>query len=183
MPQESIERTSPVQHILFVEGDPARCLAVQEAFAQRHLCVDVLDTAEGALSVVKHRWPGIMMIGHPVCGTHPNALANSARAIDAQLPILVLEERAGAGQPHMAHLPANAAPQELLNETLRCLAAAPKTAPVEPGPILLVDDDERLRNILQNFLELNQFEVAVASSGEELLERLKTASPRLVLRP
>lgn len=168
MPQESIsDSKSPVRHILFVEGNPARCVAVQEAFAHYRLCVDVLDTAESALGVVKHRWPGIMMIGHPVCGTSPSALADSARAIDAPLPILVAED--------------DATPQQLLDQAVRCLAAAPKAAPVEPGPILLVDDDERLRNILQSFLELNRFEVAVASSGEELLERLETVSPRLVL--
>ena len=49
------------------------------------------------------------------------------------------------------------------------------------GTILLVDDDHKWRKILQEFLELKGFTVIMADSGEEALERLARAAPRVVL--
>lgn len=52
-----------------------------------------------------------------------------------------------------------------------------------PGTILLVDDDERLCSILQNFFELNAFNMVTASSGEEAITWLEgsLAAPKAVL--
>ena len=49
------------------------------------------------------------------------------------------------------------------------------------GSILLVDDEARLRSLLKEFLELNQFEVTTAGSGEEALAQLARAAPEAVL--
>lgn len=62
--------------------------------------------------------------------------------------------------------------------------------PPLPGPeagirrtptILLVDDDERLTAILQNFLELNGFTVRSAFSGQEALRICADRLPDLIL--
>jgi CheY-like chemotaxis protein len=50
-----------------------------------------------------------------------------------------------------------------------------------PGSVLVVDDDHRFRNILRDFLEWNGFSVAAASSGEEALQYLSRALPKVVL--
>ena len=51
------------------------------------------------------------------------------------------------------------------------------------GPILLVEDDEELRALLQETLRRAGFGVIVASNGREALEVLRTASaqPKLIL--
>ncbi|OGS21579.1 MAG: hypothetical protein A3J70_10150 [Elusimicrobia bacterium RIFCSPHIGHO2_02_FULL_61_10] len=50
-----------------------------------------------------------------------------------------------------------------------------------PGTILVVDDEPRLRTILQEFLQLHGFTVQTAASGEEALERMERTAPTVVL--
>ena len=52
----------------------------------------------------------------------------------------------------------------------------------EPNPrILLVDDDQELANMLNEFLELHGLEVEVSESGQAALEKIESESPDLVL--
>lgn len=50
-----------------------------------------------------------------------------------------------------------------------------------PSTILLVDDDERLSAILQNYLELNRFIVHAATTGEEALRVCVSHLPDVIL--
>jgi DNA-binding response OmpR family regulator len=47
--------------------------------------------------------------------------------------------------------------------------------------ILLVEDELALRETLEEILELNNFEVSVAGSGEEALESLQNSAPDLIV--
>ena len=47
--------------------------------------------------------------------------------------------------------------------------------------VLLVEDEPKLRSLVQNFLEFKGFTVIAASSGEEALEHLGRASPQVIL--
>lgn len=47
--------------------------------------------------------------------------------------------------------------------------------------ILLVEDELALRETLEEILELNNFEVSVAGSGEEALEKLQNLIPDLIV--
>jgi len=47
--------------------------------------------------------------------------------------------------------------------------------------ILVVDDEAGIRFMLETFLTRKNFEVSLASSGEEALEKVKTFKPRIVL--
>lgn len=49
------------------------------------------------------------------------------------------------------------------------------------GPILIVDDEEDLRNLLQLALQREGFETALAATGAEALERLRELRPSLVV--
>ena len=49
------------------------------------------------------------------------------------------------------------------------------------GTVLLIDDEERMRIIMQNLLELNGFTVFTACSGEEGLTRLDQRRPDAVI--
>ena len=49
------------------------------------------------------------------------------------------------------------------------------------GEILLVEDEPKVRALIQNFLEFKGFTVTTASSGEEALKCLAGSSPRVVL--
>jgi DNA-binding response OmpR family regulator len=51
----------------------------------------------------------------------------------------------------------------------------------QKGEILLVDDDDRFRGILKEFLELRGFSVVTAGSGEDALGCLAEHAPSVVL--
>lgn len=59
-------------------------------------------------------------------------------------------------------------------------APEPRSAP-RASTILLVDDDARLSMILQNYLELNNFSVRSAASGEEALRLCGERLPDMIL--
>ena len=47
--------------------------------------------------------------------------------------------------------------------------------------IMVVDDEESLRELVKGIFEIEGFEVIDASSGMECLEKLKTSKPELIL--
>jgi len=47
--------------------------------------------------------------------------------------------------------------------------------------ILVVDDEEQVRDLLALYFRKNQFEVSTASSGKETVEKLQTDQPALVV--
>jgi CheY-like chemotaxis protein len=49
------------------------------------------------------------------------------------------------------------------------------------GDILVVDDEQEIRNMICNFLSIKGYNVASAGSGEEALIKIKTSKPQLVL--
>ena len=49
------------------------------------------------------------------------------------------------------------------------------------GIILVVDDDEDIRETLRVILELEDYQVLVASNGREALEVMRTNRPQLIL--
>jgi CheY-like chemotaxis protein len=49
------------------------------------------------------------------------------------------------------------------------------------APILVVDDDESIRQTVSEILEVEGYLVAAAANGEEALERVEQAQPALVL--
>ena len=49
------------------------------------------------------------------------------------------------------------------------------------GRILIIDDDDALRTMVQTFLSSKRFEVRTAASGEEGLASLRVMRPHLVL--
>jgi DNA-binding response OmpR family regulator len=63
------------------------------------------------------------------------------------------------------------------------LLPSPKgeTMPQSKGKILVVDDDEQIRTVLQRFLERKGYEVRTASNGEEALSMIKKERPHIML--
>lgn len=49
------------------------------------------------------------------------------------------------------------------------------------GPILIVDDDPMILNVVSEILQLEGYEVETASDGAEALDRLESSHPSLVL--
>ena len=48
------------------------------------------------------------------------------------------------------------------------------------GPVLVVDDDDVIRQLITVNLELEGFEVATAVDGQDCLDKVKTVQPKVV---
>ncbi|MCK5579554.1 MAG: response regulator [Planctomycetes bacterium] len=51
----------------------------------------------------------------------------------------------------------------------------------QPAKIMVVDDDDSVRNLLARFLSRRGYTISVVASGEEALEKIKTDKPDLIL--
>jgi len=64
-----------------------------------------------------------------------------------------------------------------MNETTE----EPKTAPSTGKTIMVVDDEQDVRDTVKEVLEQNGFNVILAVNGDDCLEKLKTEKPDLIL--
>lgn len=66
-------------------------------------------------------------------------------------------------------------------ERRHLLGALNRLAPIDTGPVLIVDDDANIRRLLSTILSDEGIPVAVAASGVEALDLILERSPRLVI--
>lgn len=141
-----------------------------------------------ALSVMKHEWPSLILAGAHLTDTTGAELARRIRSFNERVPIVML----GNGQATMSSLLQTpevqaAIPEEIPEEQLRqeidhwLRVPAPKPRVRWPGVILVVDDEPKLRKVLQEFLQAHGFAVVSAESGEAALEVLAASHPSVVL--
>ncbi len=87
-----------------------------------------------------------------------------------------LESRAGAGTTFRVFLPRGAGEKEEKSPT-----AADRPARTGKETILLVDDEEMIRNLAQQILELHGYSVITASDGQEAIDQYLNARNRIDL--
>lgn len=176
------------QPILVVAGPLPQREELYDSLTRHGFSVLAARTGEGALEALKRAWPGLIVVDSRLLDMPEPELVRRIRGVHPDVPILVLctpHERAEAPDARVQHVTVNGALLEplLLPEVERWLAAAPPPAEAAParGHILLVDDELKQRGIVQEFLQLQGFSVTLAGSGEEALEFLAQALPRVVL--
>ena len=132
-------------------------------------------------------YSGVILVGNGHARATGVDLAERIRTFDAHVPVILLG-RITADARHTSTPPAIQAclPEEVSEELLvkeieRCLKVIPEPPRRKLGQVLLVDDDDKWRHILQSFLELKGFDVLAAGTGEEAIQQLIHASPRVLL--
>lgn len=112
------------------------------------------------------------------------------RAMAPDVPVILLSDRAdalevvvAAGLRVTAALPKPQPPEAIAAALGRAGVSAPAAvgSPVRPMKVLLVDDDPRFYQLIGEYLGARRFELDVASSGEQGLERLVAFGPDVVL--
>lgn len=169
MPTSHGERRQSIRPILLVEADLA-CRERLYDLLTRHGCsVIAVHSGERAMGVLKHERPSVIVADAALSDTTGVDLVDRIRSFDANLPIILLG-------------PNDVSDHALLQEVDRWLNA-PEPARTErwPGSILVVDDEPKLRRILEEFLQLHGFTVMTATSGEDALEKLQRWLPTVVL--
>ena len=88
---------------------------------------------------------------------------------------ILIESEPGQGTVFMIRLPVAEAAKEAKEESLRPIRD------VKPARVLVIDDEESVRDILCRMLKVKGHQVAVASNGEEGIERFRTEPFDLVI--
>jgi CheY-like chemotaxis protein len=134
------------------------------------------------LALETQGWLSVILVS----GDNSWELAGRLRTFNENVPIVLMGAPCADESQHrplvQACLPSNVTAQALVDEVERWTKRMALRHPSKRvGQILLVDDDDKLRRILQNYLELKGFAVTTASSGEEARLRLAEQTPRAVL--
>ena len=170
---------------MVVEEDPKRRQRLCSLLSRHDLTVQPVHPTELAMKV--QGYSGVILVGNGhACATGVD-LAERIRTFDARVPVILLG-RITAG-PHNAStppaiqacLPEEVSEELLVKEIERWMKTLPEPPRRTIGQVLLVDDDAKWRQILQNFLELKGFDVLTASTGEEAIQQLARAVPRVLL--
>lgn len=167
------------RHLLIIERETAKRQALYDALSRRRFTVYTARSAEMVLTVLGYERPDVVLLDPHLPDMNGSQLIAQIRACNPAVPILLLDDgHAGQLIPDaqdaiQALLPLTITDEQLLAEIDRWMAH-PTTAalPRSAGAVLLIDDEERMRIIMQNLLELNGFTVLTACSGEEGLMRL-----------
>ncbi|MBI2103964.1 MAG: response regulator [Candidatus Omnitrophica bacterium] len=178
----------PTRPILVVEEDLGLRERLFDVLTRYGHVVITVHSGERAMAVLKHDWPGVILVDATLSDTSCWELADRIHAFDAHLPIILL------GDPHQAPtgtraapavqaaLPRDVAEDLLLMEIDRWLSAPQPTRQERwPGAVLVVDDEPKLRHTLREFLELHGFTVLTAASGEDALRCIEQSPPTTVL--
>ncbi len=175
----------------------ASILLVEEDVALREQRYDLLTThgfsvitaysGEQAMEVLKHERPDLILANGQLSDIPACEFTDRIRAFDTNLPILLLglvqETRQNSLTSNtQGFLARNISNDALVKEVRRRLKAPEPARPERwPGTILVVDDEVKMRTMLQEFLQLHGFVAVTAASGEEALQELERSRPSVIL--
>ena len=187
LPDGHSATTESRRQVMVVEGDPERCRYLCTLLTHHGLRAHSTRPAEFASTV--QGWPGVILVGDSESETPGWKVAERIRSFDTHVPIILLGTVTAASSATpptvQACLPPEVSDARLVQEVERWLQDVDRSPPAHPngplGPILLIDDEPLVCQILQRALERKGFSVVTATSGEEGLRQLARIQPRVVL--
>lgn len=186
---DSIRSRQPARQIFLIEENLARRQAFYDALAnQPNWQVHTASSAQMALVVLSYVLPDLVLLNCRLPDMSGAALIAKTRLFAPHAPVLIFEDESGVeADPEIlkkvhAVLPYATSPDLLVSAVQLWLCAAPlQQQEHQSGTILLIDDEQRMRIIMRNLLELNGFTVISAASGEEGLSALSGAEVQAVM--
>jgi DNA-binding response OmpR family regulator len=169
---------------MVVDANPERCETLCAML--RHHGLAPYSVRLDELAMESQACSGVALIANHSGQTSGWELARRINTFAPHLPVVLLGPGEMAVEEDMptvqAVLPDDAAGPRIAEELKHWLAVRqPRGGSYELGAILLVDDDPKIRAILQSFLELRGFEVRLAETGEAALQSLAMDAPRAIL--
>ena len=178
----------PTRSILVAEAHAMRSEKLRQLLIRHNLLVTTVSSGEGALEQLKHERPAVLLVDAALGDMSGWQLAERIRAFDTHLPIILLTnpEEASKAPPVngtiQAMLSQDGEDETLIDAVNQWLNNPPPRRQEQwPGVILIVDDELKIRQVLQGFLELHGFKTLAAGSGEEALEICQRSNPTIVL--
>lgn len=171
--------------ILIVEPDIDRRQRLYDLITRHGCLAQAVRSEHTALDALEHDWSDLILItANPA---EPEdaivRLTMQIRHLHDDIPIILMGPRANEATEVtvQAHLPADVSDDVLLKEIDKWLSLPAAPAQKLRCSVMVVDNEPKLAEILKRFLELHNFQVTTANSGEEALEKLKQSVPMFVL--
>lgn len=187
-PQTHSNGSSPKQRrLLLIAQQTEKRQALYDFLRQKGFSIYAARSGEMALLILEFEQPDLILLDPQLSDTAAAPLIQKIRSLNPRTPLVVLGEAAIEGlNPDTAatlvRLPSDVTGDSLLS-TLRDKLPVEKPAAqmAKAGTVLLIDDEERMCIIMQDFLTLNGFVVKTAASGEEGLALLSQGLPDAVM--
>lgn len=171
--------------ILLIEPRLERRQHVYELLTQEGYHVQAVSSQATALDALQHDWPQLILTNARLHDSTGFAMAHHIRVLHDTVPIIVMgaEENARPLEADdvQIQLPNDVEDAELLKIVAAWIRVPKGSRHRLPCSVLIVDDEPKLRMMLQRFLEMHNFTVSTACSGEEALRQLTESVPMFVL--
>jgi DNA-binding response OmpR family regulator/two-component sensor histidine kinase len=174
------ERGKPGATILVVEDDPDIARLIAHHLQKAGYRVNVAHTAEDALAHLAEDLPDLITLDIDLPGIQGDELARRLQAdpLTHDIPVLILSvfvDEPGGMQLGAFALSKPIDQQELLATVAHMLQGA------QHRPVLIIDDDDDVRRLLETALEKQGFLVETAGDGQSGLAQASEHSPGLIL--
>ena len=169
--------------ILVVEDDPDIARLIAHHLGQAGYQVQTAADAETALQHLQDAIPDLITLDIDLPGMSGDELAARLKAdpLTADIPVLVLSVLSDQVQgADGLRFGAYALPKPIAQDELLARVAELLQHP-EPGPVLVIDDDPDVRQMLRTALQKHGYEADVAADGEQGLARVREQRPGLIL--
>ena len=172
------------KRVLVVEYDVDRRQRLYDLLTGHGCAVQAVRSEPMALDALEHDWTDLILITADTSETAHGGvnLARQIRRLHDDVPIVMIGSRADRTDVDVqAHLPRDISDAALLEAVDRWLVPNPSAPQKLHCSVLVVDNEPKLCEILKRFLEMHNFEVATACSGEEALRQLQQKVPMFIL--
>jgi len=186
MPSPTPHAAPPTHTILVVSGNVTLRERLYDLLARQRLIAVTVHAGAHALAMLEREHPSLIISDTHLTDMTGWDLAERARA-SRSLPVILIgahDASSTFSKPSVqATLSPDAPDQAILDEITHWLTTPSPAGRQQRwhGSVLVVDDEQKLRALLKNYLELKGLEVATAGSGEEALKQLATLAPNVVL--
>ena len=184
-----MQQTAVRRLILLVEENVGRRERLYDLLRSHACSVVTSPSSEQALELLKHERPDLVLASCQDGHAGGRRLVEQIRSFDSLLPIILM------GTPHTPSpsssderpavqvvLPDNCSDEVIWSAVERSLRTQPQERREHwPGMILVVEDEEKLRHLLEEFLTLRGFTVQTVASGDEALQMCDRKVPTTVL--
>lgn len=184
MPHPATPDAVSRKRVLVVEYDVDRRQRLYDLLTGHGCAVQAVRSESMALDALEHDWTDLILITADTAdASHGGVnLARQIRRLHDDVPIVMIGSRAdGTNVDVQAYLPRDISDAALLEAVDRWLTPQSSAPQKLRCSVLVVDNEPKLCEILKRFLELHNFEVTTAYSGEEALQRLQQMVPMFVL--
>lgn len=171
--------------ILLIEPRLERRQHIYELLTREGYHIQAVSSQATALDALQHDWPQLILTNAELHDSTGFILAHHIRVLHDAVPIIVMgvteKMRPIEADDVQVEVSGDIDDEELLKIVGAWIRLPKGSKQRLPCSVLIVDDEPKLRMMLQRFLEMHNFTVTTAASGEEALQQLSKSVPMFVL--